>query len=114
MTLSKVWVSSLHGVRDHSASQRGDHSLAADTKVLSEAAETRFLPASGHIPLLRQPVAIDRVRAGFSGMYALPLADGSLFSASLTTTQPNVGDAGLVSSRGREVASVERPPLTVN
>jgi len=120
----------LHDSRDHFATRRGDQSLERRANFLSEAVETRFLRGSERIPLLRQPVAIDKFRAGFSGMYAPPSAAtrtcGSAFSRSgeggaghgfatpCTTTQANVGDDGLVSSRGREVSSLVRSPRTVN
>ena len=130
MTMLTVRSSRKHDVRDHSVGRHGDHSLERPAVSLWDAAETQFLSRSDRIPLLRRPVAIDRVRAGFSGMYALPLAAmpargcasfGDVrrgmafeFATPCTTTQENVGDDGTVSSRGRENAVAGRSPRTVN
>ena len=144
MTMAPVRSSLSFGDRDPSATGPGDQSLERSAHRRWSAVETRFPRGSKRIPLLRQPVAIDRVRAGFSGMYALfSAAIRTIRGCSLARTDSrmgrhalstafagsaglagfatpsipnpsNVGDDGLVSSRAREASSPVQSPRTVN
>ena len=104
--------------RDHLTSRRGDRSRADLEVSAKNPLRTQFCRGSRRIPRLRRPVAIDSVRAGISGMYALSLAAENAvrrrpmrgaagltlvdFASTSTPTLSNVGPALVVSSRSRE------------